>query len=177
MALGFKNLMTLLVQSCLPMIWYTTFITWLSCLKLTLYLNEMWSIHVFESTVILVGSKTSDISPWLVGLFFYVNTLPTAKMLTGIKWWKIIVEYTLKKIFFFRLNTPVRERKASSILKGLGRNTDRNALASFIRLFEPMVIQALKVLNTNIYIFTYNAFYILCLVCYLKMSCFLLRLK
>uniref|UniRef100_A0A1B6D7Q0 Huntingtin n=1 Tax=Clastoptera arizonana TaxID=38151 RepID=A0A1B6D7Q0_9HEMI len=41
-------------------------------------------------------------------------------------------------------SSPAHERKASSILKGLGRNTDRNTLASFIRLFEPMVIQALK---------------------------------
>ncbi|KAG8267649.1 hypothetical protein J6590_047234 [Homalodisca vitripennis] len=35
-------------------------------------------------------------------------------------------------------------RKASSIVKGLMKGSDRHALASYIRLFEPMVIQALK---------------------------------
>lgn len=45
----------------------------------------------------------------------------------------------------FRLQSRNRERKATTIIKGLGRNSDRTALASYIRLFEPMVIQALKV--------------------------------
>ncbi|XP_063237175.1 huntingtin isoform X2 [Bacillus rossius redtenbacheri] len=36
------------------------------------------------------------------------------------------------------------ERKFSSALKGVNRGTDKTALASYIRLFEPMVIKALK---------------------------------
>ncbi|XP_054259354.1 huntingtin-like [Macrosteles quadrilineatus] len=36
------------------------------------------------------------------------------------------------------------QRKTVSIIKGLMKSSDRHALASYIRLFEPMVIQALK---------------------------------
>ena len=79
-------------------------------------------------------------------LYIFLEFIRIVKILVNIMYQQIV---TLLIIILFKhcfsLQSRNRERKATTVLKGLGRNSDRTALASYIRLFEPMVIQALKV--------------------------------
>lgn len=103
------------------------------------------TVKVFISFV-MSSSVSSSMVPNQKGLFYPCFDLPYNELVHTFHLARDSVSIPERSDSLFQTfkSSSSSSSRKSSMFKALGKSTDRAALASYIRLFEPMVIRALK---------------------------------